>query len=90
MKISIKFILIYFIVIFISCLLISSCKKIDSFPNDDFKSIDLSERFLRLPANADPTLLRIQNSLKNRNDKFPFINRVAHKMGLPVWEKPSL
>ncbi len=64
-------------------ILYSSCTKLDS-PKEIFKN-DI-QKFLRLPKNSNPALLRIADDMRKKNEANPFIEQLIRTQGFPDWE----
>ena len=64
-------------------ILLNSCKKIDRQGSYTKSTID---KFLALPTNASPQLIRIIEDLKKKERENPFIVEFANKIGFPQWE----
>ncbi len=59
-----------------------SCKKVDIKPNYE----NVIERFLKLPDNASPQLIRIIEDLKVKEKEHPFIEQFVVNVGYPLWK----
>jgi hypothetical protein len=67
-----------------------SCKKISSSENDlevTSNRYIVAEKFLKLPANADPALIRVATEIKKINDKKEYLTKFSNENGFPVWDK---
>lgn len=58
-----------------------SCKKADVKPSEN-----VVERFLKLPANASPQLIRVTEDLRKKEKEHPFIEQFVATVGYPLWE----
>jgi len=70
--------------------LLASCKKSISDDIPQHITSDKVERFLALPANPDPQIVRIINELKIRESKNHFLVNIALESGFPKWEYAQL
>ncbi|MCX6263275.1 MAG: hypothetical protein NTZ47_01865 [Bacteroidetes bacterium] len=70
--------------------LLASCKKSISDDIPQHITSDKVERFLALPANPDPQIVRIINELKIRESKNHFLENIALESGFPKWEYAQL
>lgn len=70
--------------------LLASCKKSISDDIHQHITSDKVERFLALPANPDPQIVRIFNELKTRESKNHFLENIALESGFPKWEYAQL
>lgn len=62
-----------------------SCRKLDVDPVPNQQSI--TEKFLTLPSDANPTIRRIAKNMREQNDKKPFIEQFVKNEGFVIWEK---
>ena len=70
-------------------IIITACKKADIALNEvsNTQTVDYEKKFFELPANTAASVVRIAESIKSQNEKFHFVNELAVKEGLPVWNK---
>lgn len=69
------------------CLLtfVLSCKKMNL---TDLESGNIIvERFLKIPQNAHPAIIRVSNDMRTKNSNRPFIEEFVKNHGYPNWEK---
>lgn len=67
---------------------ISSCKKNDITVNSNqLKEKQIIEQFTKVPKDLNPTLQKIANRLKEKDEQTPFIVNVGNKVGTPFWSK---
>ena len=59
-----------------------SCKKTDV----DVKSMNVVDRFFKVPDNADTAIIRIIEDLKAKNEEHPFVEAFVANEGYPLWE----
>ena len=69
------------LLLFIFPLLIFSCKKTDIKQTEN-----VVERFLKVPANASPQMLRTIEDLRKKNEANPFIETFINRHGYPLWQ----
>jgi hypothetical protein len=69
----------------------NSCKKTD-IDNSDLKpeSVNFETNFFRVPVNTPAVATRIAETIRKQNEEFHFVNRLALKEGLPVWDKAQI
>lgn len=67
--------------------IIFSCKKdYTSVLNENIITQEQYDRFFNLPKNANPSLLKIVNKLKQREKQIPFLKTLISECGMPKWE----
>ncbi len=85
----------FYICLLVTCLvyLNSSCKKNDLY-NSSVKqqtvSKNLEKEFFKIPAKTSPTVQRIITRIAEQNNQYHFVNDVANREGLPVWNKARI
>jgi hypothetical protein len=92
MKLTIlhKLILAFFaVMIFIT--LIISCRKIDHFQDREQKDyVDPISKFFLVPANVDPKVKAIAQSIYRQNQQRNFIENLVKRIGYPHWDKAMI
>ena len=80
--------LITFFSVLILIIIIDACRKID-YNRNKIQSIDAdhTEKFFTIPANTDPRVKTVSESIKRQDDAAHFVNKLAEKVGYPVWNK---
>jgi hypothetical protein len=69
-------------IMFFSATVFCSCKKVDTTAQIQ----NVKERFLHLPAGANPALQRIVEDLRIKDAIHPFIEQFVTNVGFPLWE----
>ena len=80
------------VILIFTVLFQQSCKKAD-FNNAVIVqpvSKNLEKEFLQFPSNTSPTVQRIANLITEQNKQYHFVNDIATKEGLPVWNKAKI
>jgi hypothetical protein len=65
-----------------------ACQKKDF--STEANNARIVEKFLALPANADPLLVIIVADLRKKNSRHSFIAALAKEQGFPAWSKAIL
>lgn len=75
------------LILFFSMLSISfhACRKIDELTAKP--AMATKRDFFEIPPGTDPTVIRIVNEIKRRNDKNEFVSEFATQNGYPLWNK---
>lgn len=90
-KNSHKFYLYIIMLVAASGTIIQSCKK-TTFDNYEVQKepVNFEKVFFSLPANTSAITVRIAEIIKKQNAMFHFVNNLALKHGLPVWNKAKI
>jgi len=91
-QINIRHPLLSCLAIFLTVLLINSCKKADILVQETKKEViaETPQNFFNLPANASPVLKRIAKELERQNKSKEFITAFIAKEGFPIWSKSRI
>lgn len=80
--------LIIFYGIIVLMIIIDACRKIDFRRDEAIPPIeDRTAAFFTVPANTNPIVNAIATRIKRQNDTAHFVNEIAKKIGIPIWNK---
>jgi hypothetical protein len=82
--------LFYLTAFLLGIIILNSCTKIntDKLQSDiPINKIDISEKFFYSSQKTDATVKRVLENLKQRNDKYEFVENFVMENGYPIWNK---